>query len=351
MASGGRRTQRSPTSCRGDAAGGHHLCAGCDRGASSGACGWQHPLRRVRRRDQPRPQSSDGVVHRSMRFSAQYIDSWNIAGGDPPAAAAISWLRTPGGAAAARIGFAYQNYIDADLTGWGSRVLRLDYARFARIKRRFDPANVFRFPQKHRPRAALSSLSTIPGMPVWILAAGLGWRSPSCSFLWLLLRRARAAATATDRLVADARNAFARRPLRRPSAPEEIRRVLARERAEPSVLGAEGAAPLGGRRIEFAERERRSGEGLADELAPPRGASRSGSARHRGPRSGAAPSRSTAGASRPRYNRHLPTSIRDSRRRLRAGSTAPTSSGRPLSASARISSARQGRPSPRRSTS
>ena len=94
------------------------------------------------------PKAATAFVHRSMRFSAQYIASWNIAGGDPPAAAAISWLRSTRAAQRPHAsGFAYQNYIDADLTGWGHAYYGANYARLRRIKRRFDPANVFRFPQ------------------------------------------------------------------------------------------------------------------------------------------------------------------------------------------------------------
>ena len=106
-------------------------------------------------------------------------------------------------------------------------------------------------------------------MAVWILAAGLAAAIAAVVVLWVLLRRARTAAAATDRLVAEARMAVRDAVAAETQAhAEEIRRVLARERAETaSVLAAEERHLSEERRTAFAERERRSGEALADELA------------------------------------------------------------------------------------
>ena len=106
-------------------------------------------------------------------------------------------------------------------------------------------------------------------MALWILGAGLGAAVAALLVLWLAYRRARAASAATQRLVAEARTAVRDAVAAETQAhAEEIRRVLARERAETaSVLAAEERRLSEERRAEFAERERRSNEALADELA------------------------------------------------------------------------------------
>ena len=105
-------------------------------------------------------------------------------------------------------------------------------------------------------------------MAVWILAAALAGALVVAAALWLALRRARAAASATSLLVAEARDALRAAVAEETAAhAEEIRRVLARERAETSsVLAAEERRLTEERRVAFAERERRTGEALAEEL-------------------------------------------------------------------------------------
>ncbi len=105
-------------------------------------------------------------------------------------------------------------------------------------------------------------------MAVWILAAALAGALLVAAALWLALRRARAAASATSLLVAEARDALRAAVAEETAAhAEEIRRVLARERAETSsVLAAEERRLTEERRVAFAERERRTGEALAEEL-------------------------------------------------------------------------------------
>jgi hypothetical protein len=104
---------------------------------------------------------------------------------------------------------------------------------------------------------------------VWILAAALACTLLLAGILWIALRKARSAAAATSRLVAEAR-ASVREAVAEETAAhaEEIRRVLVRERAETaSVLAAEERRLTEERRAAFAEREQRTGDALADQLA------------------------------------------------------------------------------------
>jgi FAD/FMN-containing dehydrogenase len=80
-------------------------------------------------------------------WDIQYSTSWNE-GATSGVANAHAWLR----AAYADLhphanGQAYQNYIDPDLTNWQQAYYAGNYPRLARIKHRYDPANLFNFPQ------------------------------------------------------------------------------------------------------------------------------------------------------------------------------------------------------------
>ena len=106
-------------------------------------------------------------------------------------------------------------------------------------------------------------------MALWILAGCLAAAVVLVVVLWLALRRARAASTATAQLVAEARGAVREAVAAETQAhTEEIRRLLARERAETaSVLAAEERRLTEARRAAFAEREQGMGDALAEELA------------------------------------------------------------------------------------
>jgi len=103
---------------------------------------------------------------------------------------------------------------------------------------------------------------------VWILAVLLGVALVVAVGLWLALRRARNRATETDALVAEARAAIHAAVEDETAAHvEEIRRTLARERADTiSQLAAEERRLGEERRSTFAERERQTSEELADTL-------------------------------------------------------------------------------------
>ena len=105
-------------------------------------------------------------------------------------------------------------------------------------------------------------------MLVWILAGSLGGALVLAAALWLALTRARTRATATDALVAGARTSL-RETVEEETAKhaDEIRRVLARERAESvSALAIEERKLADTHRGEFATRERQAGEQLAATL-------------------------------------------------------------------------------------
>lgn len=105
-------------------------------------------------------------------------------------------------------------------------------------------------------------------MIVWILAACLGAALVLAFALWLSLRRARVRAAATDPLIAEARaRIHATVEAETAAHTEEIRRTLARERADTiSQLAAEERRLGEERRATFAERERRADEALANKL-------------------------------------------------------------------------------------
>jgi FAD/FMN-containing dehydrogenase len=92
------------------------------------------------------PQAT-AFVHRDALWDVQYSTSWR-AGATSGVANAHAWLR---GAYADlhphANGEAYQNYVDPDLSNWRQAYYAGNYARLSRIKHRYDPRNLFHFPQ------------------------------------------------------------------------------------------------------------------------------------------------------------------------------------------------------------
>jgi FAD/FMN-containing dehydrogenase len=94
------------------------------------------------------PSAATAFLHRDDLFHAQFIGHWTPR--DPPGVARSvqQWVRGFHGAMRPfTSSFAYQDYIDPQLRDWRYAYYGTNYGRLTRIKRRYDPDDVFHFAQ------------------------------------------------------------------------------------------------------------------------------------------------------------------------------------------------------------
>jgi FAD/FMN-containing dehydrogenase len=96
--------------------------------------------------------SATAFVHRNALFSAQYTTGWTNGAASAGISNQHAWLRSFWSSMRRYAsGQAYQNYIDPDLANWQQAYYGGNYARLSAIKRKYDPAGLFTFPQAIKP--------------------------------------------------------------------------------------------------------------------------------------------------------------------------------------------------------
>jgi FAD/FMN-containing dehydrogenase len=98
--------------------------------------------------------SATAFVHRNALFVAQYSTSWNNPGTTRGVANQHAWLRSYYASMHPHAsGQAYQNYVDPDLTNWRQAYYGANYPQLSRVKAKYDPHQLFNFPQAITPPA------------------------------------------------------------------------------------------------------------------------------------------------------------------------------------------------------
>jgi hypothetical protein len=94
------------------------------------------------------PAHATAFVHRDAICAIQATVAWGSVPSGPAFATGRGWLgQAMKGLAPFTTGGAYQNYIDPYLADWQSAYYGSNLKRLSAVKRRYDPDNIFRFPQ------------------------------------------------------------------------------------------------------------------------------------------------------------------------------------------------------------
>ena len=103
-------------------------------------------------------------VHRTALFSAQYSTGWNNGAGSAGIANQLAWLRRFWAAMRPYAsGQAYQNYPDPDLVNYAQAYYGSNLPKLSGLKKKYDPHNVFKFPQAIPYPAASSASVAVTG--------------------------------------------------------------------------------------------------------------------------------------------------------------------------------------------
>ncbi len=92
-------------------------------------------------------KSDTAFVHRDKLACIQATSSWSSYASTSQIAAGQQWLSWLGSDVFVAANGAYQNYIDPTLSDWQSAYYGTNLDRLIKVKKKFDPDNVFRFAQ------------------------------------------------------------------------------------------------------------------------------------------------------------------------------------------------------------
>jgi FAD/FMN-containing dehydrogenase len=95
--------------------------------------------------------SDTAFPHRRALAVAQYTVSWPVGQSAALVRTDVAWLQRFRDAMTPYVGnWAYANYADAQLEGWEKAYYGSNYARLQQVKQRYDPDDLFTFPQAVR---------------------------------------------------------------------------------------------------------------------------------------------------------------------------------------------------------